>query len=104
MTKSWTETQARRLKELDAADTELYRRFETDPEREKAFQKLEKQLVAEHRRRLKDFRKQHLRPALCKLESKLVDVMVKQGFAQVATPILMSRGCWLKCPSMPITP
>ena len=96
MTITWTSTQARRLKELDADHTELDRRFEIDSDREKAFQKLEKQLVAEHRRRLKDFREQHLRPALCKLESKLVDIMVKQGFAQVATPILMSSGLLAK--------
>jgi phenylalanyl-tRNA synthetase alpha chain len=96
LTITWTSTQARRLKELDASDAELDRRFETDPEREKAFQKLEKQLVTEHRRRLNEYREQHLRPALCKLESKLVDVMLNQGFAQVATPILMSRGLLAK--------
>jgi phenylalanyl-tRNA synthetase alpha chain len=96
LTITWTSTQARRLKELDAADTELDRRFETDSERENAFQKLEKQIVTEHRRRLKDFQELHLRPALCKLESKLVDLMVKQGFAQVATPVMMSRGLLAK--------
>jgi phenylalanyl-tRNA synthetase alpha chain len=33
-----------------------------------------------------------MRPALCQLESKLVDVLVNQGFAQVTTPIMMSKG------------
>jgi pyrrolysyl-tRNA synthetase-like protein len=38
----------------------------------------------------------HLRPALCKLESKLVEVLLKQGFVQVATPIMMSKGLLTK--------
>jgi phenylalanyl-tRNA synthetase alpha chain len=33
-----------------------------------------------------------MRPALCRLESNLVDVLVDQGFVQVSTPIIMSRG------------
>ncbi len=93
---SWTHTQARRLRELDAADSEFDRQFESDSDREKVYQKLEKQLITEHRRRLHEFRKLHLRPALCRLESKLVEVLVKQGFVQVATPIIMSKGLLAK--------
>jgi phenylalanyl-tRNA synthetase alpha chain len=70
----------------------LDRQFDSPKEREPAFQKLEKQLVIEHRQRLDEYRQNHLRPALCRLESKLAEVMVDQGFAQVTTPILMSRG------------
>lgn len=93
---SWTHTQARRLRELDAADSEFDRQFESDSDREKVYQKLEKQLITEHRRRLHEFRELHLRPALCRLESKLVEVLVKQGFVQVATPIIMSKGLLAK--------
>ena len=96
MTVSWTDTQSRRLNELDADSSELERQFDSPPAREQAFQKLEKQLVAAHRRRLDEYRRNQLRPALCRLESKLVDVMVNQGFAQVSTPIIMSRGLLTK--------
>jgi pyrrolysyl-tRNA synthetase-like protein len=93
---TWTETQARRLKELDAAESELEQKFESISARGQAFQKLEKLLTAKHRQRLKAFREIHHRPALCRLESQLVDVMLKQGFVQVATPIIMSRGLLAK--------
>ena len=96
MTITWTETQARRLNELDADPSELGRQFDSAAAREHAFQKLEKQLVTAHRRRLDEYRRSYLRPALCRLESKLVDVMIKQGFAQVSTPIIMSRGLLTK--------
>jgi len=89
---TWTETQARRLKELDASELELGKTFENESSREQAYQQLEKKRVTRQRRRLKEFREIHMRPALCRLESKLVDVLVNQGFAQVTTPIMMSRG------------
>jgi len=89
---TWTETQARRLKELDASESELGKTFENESSREQAYQQLEKKRVTRQRRRLKEFREIHMRPALCRLESKLVDVLVNQGFAQVTTPIMMSRG------------
>lgn len=92
MTITWTETQARRLKELDASESELGKTFENESSREQAYQQLEKKRVTQQRRRLKEFREIHMRPALCRLESKLVDVLVNQGFAQVTTPIMMSRG------------
>lgn len=89
---TWTDTQARRLTELDAEPTVVERQFDNVPARDRAFQKIEKQLVTAHRQRLEEYRQNHLRPTLCRLESKLVDVMVNQGFAQVCTPIMMSRG------------
>ena len=92
MSITWTETQARRLNELDASESELGKTFENESSREQAYQQLEKKRVTRQRRRLKEFREIHMRPALCRLESKLVDVLVNQGFAQVTTPIMMSRG------------
>jgi phenylalanyl-tRNA synthetase alpha chain len=96
LTITWTDTQAQRLKELDVDTSELGGQFESTKVREQAFHKLEKQLVAVHRRRLDEYRQLHLRPALCRLESRLVEVMVNQGFAQVSTPIMMSRGLLAK--------
>jgi len=89
---TWTETQARRLKELETNELDLDKRFADSAAREAAFQMLENKLVALQRQRLKEFREIHLRPAVCRLESKLVDVMIGRGFAQVNTPIIMSRG------------
>ena len=89
---TWTETQLRRLNELDASESELDRTFESESSRANAYQQLEKKRVSRQRRRLKEFREIHMRPALCQLESKLVEVLVNQGFAQVSTPIMMSRG------------
>ena len=96
MTIPWTETQSRRLHELDAAELDLDQRFDSTAAREQAYHRLEKQLVTKHRQRLKEFREIYLRPALCRLESKLVDVMVQKGFAQVTTPIIMSKGLLAK--------
>jgi len=96
LTISWTKTQARRLKELDADPSQRHSRFDSSAAREQAFQKLEKQLVTAQRRRLRDYRNSRLRPGLCRLESKLVDVMIQHGFAQVSTPIIMSKGLLAK--------
>ena len=92
MTISWTKTQARRLTELDVSESELGKAFESEASREAAYQQLEKKQVSRQRRRLKEFREVHLRPALCRMENKLVDVLIHQGFVQVSTPIIMSGG------------
>ena len=89
---SWTETQMRRLQELDASASDLNQHFENAAAREQAFQEIEKKQVAECRQRLNTFREIHLRPGLCRLEARLADLLTKHGFVQVATPIMMSRG------------
>lgn len=92
MTLTWTQTQARRLNELNADEADLARAFEDIADREALFQKLEKDLVKQLRKHLDEFRHIHLRPALCRLENRLTDVMLENGFAQVTTPIIMSKG------------
>jgi len=89
---TWTATQLRRLQELDASESDLNQRFKNAAARENAFQELEKKQAAECRRRLKTFREIHMKPALCKLETKLADTLIQKGFVQVATPIIMSKG------------
>ena len=89
---TWTETQLRRLQELDASASDLNQNFEDAAARERAFQEIEKKQVAECRQRLNTFREIHLRPGLCKLEAKLADTLIQHGFVQVTTPIMMSRG------------
>jgi len=89
---TWTDVQRGRLQELDAIESELDRQFDNTSDREQTFQRLEKELVKKNRELLKTFREIHLRPKLCKLESRLVDVLVKHEFVQVTTPIIMSKG------------
>jgi pyrrolysyl-tRNA synthetase-like protein len=89
---TWSEIQSRRLSELNADEHQQNTLFNSVSECNKAYQKLEKELVKKERQRLKDFREIHLRPRLCKLESRLVEVLVRHGFAQVVTPIIMSKG------------
>jgi phenylalanyl-tRNA synthetase alpha chain len=89
---AWTETQLVRLKELGAGEEALDRRFGTEKERDKAFQILEKEFVRSGRQELDELRSGHRRPRLCRLESRLTEVLNASGFVQVTTPTIMSRG------------
>jgi pyrrolysyl-tRNA synthetase-like protein len=89
---SWTQTQLRRLQELDASESDINQRFETAAARENAFQEIEKKQAQKLRQRLKRFREVDLRPGLCRLEARLAETLIKEGFVQVTTPIMMSRG------------
>ncbi len=92
MKATWTEVQLRRLKELDADDAALGKAFDDARERDRAFQRLETELVKGLRKRLTAFREGRRRPGLCRLESRLVEALVDKGFVQVTTPIILSRG------------
>lgn len=87
----WSDIQLRRLKELEADRHELDMVFESSAERDKTFQKLEKNLIKKARSMLKEFREQHRIPRLCRLESDLVKALTSKGFVQVVTPTIMSR-------------
>jgi len=89
---NWTETQSHRLMELDVEEKDLKRDFGTATDRDRVFQELEKTLVQNQRQRLDEFRQIDMQPRLIRLENKLANVLVANGFAQVATPIIMSKG------------
>jgi pyrrolysyl-tRNA synthetase-like protein len=89
---TWTQVQNRRLRELNARESHLMKQFGSTTARDRAYQDLEKELVKQERQRLKEFQEVHLRPRLCRLESRLVEAAVRGGFAQVTTPIIMSKG------------
>ncbi|MCP4157255.1 MAG: pyrrolysine--tRNA(Pyl) ligase large subunit, partial [bacterium] len=91
MNVAWSEVQLKRLKELNADSLEMSTRFEDTGQRDKAFQKLEKYLIKKARFQLKELRDNHRRPALCRLQSKLVETLTKEGFVQVVTPTILSR-------------
>ena len=92
MSITWSEIQFRRLKELNAGETHLKKSFADVSQRDRAFQKLENELVKRERQSLKEFREVYLRPGLCRLESRLIETLVKHDFVQVITPIIMSKG------------
>lgn len=92
----WTDTQRKRLVELDEDATTLSRTFDDTDQRNLEFQALEKERIADHRHHLDALRRGPRRPRLCQLETSLVEKLVSQGFVQVATPVLMSRGLLAK--------
>ena len=92
MALAWTQSQLRRLKELNAPEADLRQNFKNQSDRSFAFQNLEKSLVKSQRQQLAAFFSNHRRPALQRLEYQLSDLLIQAGFAQVSTPIIMSRG------------
>lgn len=60
-------------------------------ERDRTFLALEKSLREKSQRRLQSLRSRR-RPQICVLEAKLVNALIKSGFIQVFTPIILSRG------------
>jgi phenylalanyl-tRNA synthetase alpha chain len=96
LSNSWTETQLARLKELGAGEEDLDREFETEKDRDKAFQVLQKKLVRSARQKLEELRAGHRRPRLCRLQSRLTQVLIDKGFVQVTTPTIMPKGLLAK--------
>ena len=96
MSISWTETQLRRLKELESSDQDLGRGFETEKDRDRAFQILEQDLVRSAHQKLDELRSGPRRPRLCRLEDRLAKVLTNNGFVQVTTPTIMSKGLLAK--------
>ncbi len=92
----WTQTQLSRLKELEADEKDLARGFEGDTDRDRAFQLLAQDLVRSAHRKMDELRSGPRRPRLCRLESRLANVLVDNGFVQVTTPTLMSKGLLAK--------
>ncbi len=96
METTWSDVQTKRLKALDADKTQLSEQFEDQTQRDRAFQKLEGMLVKLRKNELEEMRKVHGRPGLCRLETKLVEALVQDGFVQVTTPTILSRGLLAK--------
>ena len=88
----WTSIQLNRLKELSAEDADLQIVFDDSGSRDRTYQQLEKKLVKIQRHRLQQLRDGQRRPGLCRLESRLTDVLVRNDFVQVTTPTILSRG------------
>lgn len=92
----WSKIQRERLRALEAGPAHLAERFETEDQRDRAFQALEGTLVKMRKKDLEEVRAVHGRPGLSRLESRLVDTLVGAGFVQVTTPTILSKGLLAK--------
>ncbi len=89
---AWSDTQKRRLMELDAAPDLLDKDFPDIAGRDRFFGKQVSVLARDHRKRLDTFRQEHREPGLCRMEERLARALIHGGFSRVATPIIMSGG------------
>ena len=88
---TWTDTQRRRLKELDAGPEDFSLNFSTPEERDRQFQEIEKRQVRHVHKRLRAFFSTGLKPKIENLTEKLSHVLNHHGFARVSTPTIISR-------------
>lgn len=96
MSFSWTELQKKRLQELQIPDALEEQRFPSERERDQAFKVQEAQLKAKAKDRLNALREHTRRPALCHLETLLVESLTRAGFVQVTTPIILTKSMLAK--------
>jgi len=92
----WTPIQKQRLKELNATSEQQNMCFATTAERDRSFQEQERALVTRAKGRLMEMLTVRRRPLLCELESKLVEALTGEGFVQVVTPTIISKGSLAK--------
>lgn len=93
---TWTVIQKQRLQELGASAKQLANSFNSEQERNSAYQKTERDLVDKGKEALLTYRQNIKKPALLDLESRLAQALISAGFAQVSTPILLSKGLLAK--------
>ncbi len=93
---TWTSIQKQRLQELGAGKEQLEQSFVNELERNTCYQQVEQELTGWGKEILNDYQKQAKKPALAEMERRLADALTAAGFAQVSTPILLSRGLLAK--------
>ena len=93
---TWTLIQKQRLQELNASEVQQAMCFESHLDRDRTFQEEEHLLVVKGKRRLQELREIKKRPSLCVLEQKLVEALTQNGFVQVVTPTIISKGSLAK--------
>jgi pyrrolysyl-tRNA synthetase-like protein len=87
-----TETQKQRLRELGAGISLEERVFTTIQERDASFKIMEKKLIEAEKQHLQNLRDYQRRPTICQIEGILIDKLVEEGFVQVITPIIITKG------------
>ena len=100
----FSKVQKQRLRELDAPLNLQEKSFSSIQERDKAFRDIEQLLIRQGKQHLLEIRNIRHRPALCELETKLTDVLIKNGFIQVVTPIILAKGLLAKMSIAPEQP
>jgi phenylalanyl-tRNA synthetase alpha chain len=88
---TWTETQIRRLKELNVDPEKVLKDLSTPDERNKLFQEIEKKQVRNEKAKLKKFLTETRKTKLECLADDLTTALNQLGFARVTTPILISK-------------
>jgi len=91
MNTSWSVTQKQKLIELNADPHLLNEVFVDMKARDQAFQKIEKGLVKKNKDHLTELKNSVYRPMIFKIEGELIDRLVKEGFVQVTTPIILAK-------------
>ncbi len=93
--------QKQRLREVGVDPGLIDQEFQDARERDSAFRQVEKTAIRKSRERIGALQKNRFRPVLCELEDCLVETLTKEGFVQVATPLIIARQMLAK---MSITP
>lgn len=101
MTIPFSPVQKQRLREVGVGPELMDRVFQDARERDSAFRQVEKTAIRKSRERIEALQKNRFRPVLCELENCLVQILTKEGFVQVATPLIIARQMLAK---MSITP
>lgn len=83
--------QKQRLREVGVGPELMDRVFQDARERDSAFRQVEKTAIRKSRERMEALQKNRFRPVLCELEDCLVETLTKEGFVQVATPLIIAR-------------
>jgi len=88
---TWTMIQKQRLQELNAGEILQEMCFESQHERDRAYQEQEHLLVVRGKQKLLEMLETTRRPALSVLEQQLVEALTQKGFVQVVTPTIISK-------------
>jgi len=83
--------QKQRLREVGVGPELMDRAFQDARERDGAFRQVEKAAIRKSRERIEALQRNRFRPVLCELEDCLVETLTKEGFVQVATPLIIAR-------------
>ena len=88
---NFTDTQKKRLIELDAGDEYKYISFESSERREKEFTRIEAELSKRAKARLDKLRNETKQPELVRLRNDLEKALIGIDFVQVTTPTILSK-------------
>ena len=91
MTIPFSPVQKQRLREVGVGPELMDQVFQDARERDSAFRQIEKTAIRKSRERIEALQKNRFRPVLCELEDCLVETLTKEGFVQVATPLIIAR-------------